>query len=282
MTTVSRSLTTPFPLPSTCSQLLDLVIADDLVRAIVARVPIHDLLPVALTCMRMWTACIERAKANQKQDGPLWTTLIVASASRVKWALGMGNIEPSEAWCKETAERGDLAMLQWLRVHLEPPCPWSETGCMSVAAAQGHLSVVQWLHEQGVPLPDACLATHFSAMHGHLAMVQWLHEQGAPLFVTDNFGNQPIHCAALHGHLAVVQWLHEQGMPLTVAGYQGRQPIHCAARRGHLAVVQWLHKQGVSLVVADSNGDQPIHHAALRGHLDTVQWLHEQGVPLPA
>jgi hypothetical protein len=97
----------------------------------------------------MWTACIERAKANQKQDGPLWTTLIVASASRVKWALGMGNIEPSEAWCKGTAERGDLAMLQWLRVHQEPPCPWSETGCMSIAAARGHLSVVQWLHEQG-------------------------------------------------------------------------------------------------------------------------------------
>ena len=232
--------------------MLDLI-DDDLVRAIVARVPIHDLLPVALTCTRMWTACIERAKANQKQDGPLWTTLIVASASRVKWALGMGNIEPSEAWCKGTAERGDLAMLQWLRVHQEPPCPWSETGCMSIAAARGHLSVVQWLHEQG-----------------------------APLLVADNFGDQPIHCAALHGHLAVVQWLHEQGVSLTGAGYKGRQPIHHAARRDQLAVVQWLHKQGVSLIVADSNGDQPIHHAALRGHLDTAQWLHDQGVPLPA
>ena len=96
---------------------------------------------------------------NQGQAGNLGRTKIVATFDagysmplNDKWALGMGNIEPSEAWCKGTAERGDLAMLQWLRVHQEPPCPWSEAGCMSIAAARGHLSVVQWLHEQGAPL----------------------------------------------------------------------------------------------------------------------------------
>ena len=52
---------------------------------------------------------------------------------------------------------------------------------------------------------------HCAAHSGHLAMVQWLHEQGVPLTPTDGIGLQPTHYAVAGGHLAVVQWLNDQG-----------------------------------------------------------------------
>jgi ankyrin repeat protein len=36
-------------------------------------------------------------------------------------------------------------------------------------------------------------------------VVQWLHEQGVPLTATTGDGWQPIHLAARFGHLAVVR-----------------------------------------------------------------------------
>ena len=193
------------------------LIDDDLIRAIVARVPNDDLLPVALTCTRMLAACMERAKAKQKQGGPLWTTCIVASVPRIKWALGVSDCKPSEAWFKASAERGDLATLQWFRAQA-PLYPWNETACMLKAAAHGHVSVLLWLHEQDVPLTvgenNGRQPMHVAASEGHLAVVQWLHEQGVSLVVADSNGDQPIHHAALRGHLDTVQWLHEQGVPL--------------------------------------------------------------------
>ena len=255
------------------------LIDDDLIRAIVARVPNDDLLPVALTCTRMLAACMERAKAKQKQGGPLWTTCIVASVPRIKWALGVSDCKPSEAWFKASAKRGDLATLQWFRAQA-PLYPWNETACMLKAAAHGHVSVLLWLHEQDVPLTvgenNGRQPMHVAASEGHLAVVQWLHEQGVPLAVTDDFGQQVIHFAALNAKLAVVQWLYEQGVLLTVTDNGGGQPIHHAAWRGHLDVVQWLYEQGVPLTETDENGEQPMHFAASEGHLDVVQWLHER------
>ena len=113
-------------------------------------------------------------------------------------------------------------------------------------------------------------------------MMQWLHEQGVPLNVADEDGDQPIHCAAGGGHLAIIQWLHERGVPLDVAGNDGTQAIHAAAVNGHLAIIQWLHERGVPLDVANTTDDgrQPIHYAAMFGQLAIIQWFHKRGVPL--
>ena len=80
-----------------------------------------------------------------------------------------------------------------------------------------------------------------AAEHGHLRILQFLQEYGVPLSCTHDGAVapwQPIHYAARNGHLAVVQWLHEQGVPLTATTGDGWQPIHLAARFGHLAVVR--------------------------------------------
>ena len=50
-----------------------------------------------------------------------------------------------------------------------------------------------------------------AAANGHLAVVQLLHRCGVPLSPYANNGRQPIHEAAAAGHLAVVQWLQQRG-----------------------------------------------------------------------
>ena len=72
---------------------------------------------------------------------------------------------------------------------------------------------VQRAHAHGLALnakgEDGGQAIHEAAFGGHLELVQWLHERGVPLDVTS--GIQPIDCALKNHHQAVVKWLRERG-----------------------------------------------------------------------
>ena len=252
-------------------------LSDDLLYAVAELVPSEDLLPTALTCVRMHDACIQRARLERAEGDPLWVTSITTSEQRVHWAVAMGAAPPTSKWCAAVAERGDLVMLKWLRAF---GAPWDDD-TVAAAAGHGHLEVLKYAHEQGLPLDapdeDGDQLIHEAAGKGHLAVMKWLHERGVPLDVANGEHAQPIHLAAMEGHLPVIQWLHEHGVALDAADDSGCQPIHDAAVDGHLAVVQWLHERGVPLDAAAVIGGQPIHFAAMHGQLDLVQWLHESG-----
>ncbi|EGZ14840.1 hypothetical protein PHYSODRAFT_333162 [Phytophthora sojae] len=73
---------------------------------------------------------------------------------------------------------------------------------MDDAAANGHLDVVKWLHENR---DEGCTsrAMDGAAIGGHLRVIQWLHEntsQGCTTGAMDG--------AAVYGYLDVVKWLH--------------------------------------------------------------------------
>ena len=179
--TRQRSASAATSAPTVC--LFDRL-SDDLLHAITELIPSEDLLPTALACRRMRDACIQRATHERKQGGPLWMTRITSSEQRVHWAVAMGAASPTSKWCAAVAERGDLIMLKWLRAF---GAPWDDD---TVAAAAGH---------------------------GHLEVLKYAHEQGLPLDAPDEDGDQLIHEAAGKGHLAVMKWLHERGVPLDVA-----------------------------------------------------------------
>ena len=57
---------------------------------------------------------------------------------------------------------------------------------------------------------DGSQAIHFAASNGHLSIIQWLHERGVPLDVIGD-GLQPIDFAVSNWQQAVVKWLRECG-----------------------------------------------------------------------
>jgi hypothetical protein len=65
--------------------------------------------------------------------------------------------------CAIAAAGGHLEVLQWAR---EQDCPWNHRTCMS-AAAGGHLEVLKWAREHGCDW--SVLTCHAAAQYGHLA-----------------------------------------------------------------------------------------------------------------
>ncbi|EGZ08861.1 hypothetical protein PHYSODRAFT_355892, partial [Phytophthora sojae] len=97
------------------------------------------------------------------------------------------------------AERGDLAMLQWLEelFYFE-----YSPRILDAAARGGYLEVVEFLHRQKAKCTTR--AMNGAAANGHLDVVEWLHinrKEGCAQTAMDG--------AAANGYLPVGQWLHE-------------------------------------------------------------------------
>lgn len=132
---------------------------------------------------------------------------------------------------------------------------------MDLAAANGHMDILQWLHDQRT---DVCTiaAMDKAAGAGHLDIVQWLHthrQEGCSYSAMDN--------AAAGGHMEVVDWLNlnrnEGCSSFAVAE---------AAANGHLDMLQYL-----SFIQQDRHSTRAVNSAANNGHLDVLQWLVETG-----
>ena len=72
---------------------------------------------------------------------------------------------------------------------------------------------------------------HRAASNGHLSVVQYLCEQGADKEARDDNGRTSLHFAAEEGHLPVVQYLCEQGADKEVKGRYGILGIIQVTRR---------------------------------------------------
>lgn len=123
------------------------------------------------------------------------------------------------------AENGFIAVLEYLSY----TCQEFTVTAMDLAAANGHLHVVQWLHENR---SEGCTtaAMDGAAEAGHLEVVEWLHENRSEGCTTAAMDG-----AAEAGHLLVVQWLDEyrrEGCSFNA--------FECAAIWGHLRVIDWL------------------------------------------
>ncbi|KAJ3105999.1 hypothetical protein HDU97_007183 [Phlyctochytrium planicorne] len=170
------------------------------------------------------------------------------------------------------ASGGHLDSLKFLDSTLSPSFTLSH---IARAASNGHLHVIEWLHEKiicGIPeikAPPSFLqfgmgpdhAMNHAARNGHLSVVQWLH-----INRTEGCSEHAMDGGAQNGHLEVVKWLHEN----RTEGCSKRA-MDGAAENGHLEIVKWLHEnrsEGCSVKAMDG--------AAQNGHLEVVKWLHEK------
>ncbi len=102
---------------------------------------------------------------------------------------------------------------------------------MDVAAENGHLHVVRWLHDNWTK-GCSVLAMNSAAENGHLPVVRWLHDNRH-----EGCSKDAMNLATINGHLDVVRWLHgnrDEGCP--------REAMYDAAWNDHWPVARWLHE----------------------------------------
>lgn len=129
---------------------------------------------------------------------------------------------------------------------------------MNYAAANGHLDIVKWLHENGT---EGCTtdAMNQAAANGHLEVVKWLHEnrkEGCTVVAMDY--------ASANGHFEVVKWLFENNVVKC-----RQRALDSAAKHGRYEIVKFLIQHGMSAT------SKTLETASKGGHLDVVKYLIE-------
>ena len=111
-----------------------------------------------------------------------------------------------------------------------------------LAARQGHLIVMQWMHLQAdkfdIPQPEMSTLLNEATKYGQLHIVQWLAEQGCNLYQLTHRNYNALTLAAEGGHLEVVKWLAEQGCNLDQLDDFNGNALPLAAQGGYLEVVK--------------------------------------------
>jgi hypothetical protein len=105
---------------------------------------------------------------------------------------------------------------------------WSDGSLSRMAATNGQLRVLQYLHKVRYPL---CKGICYCAAEvGHLNCLQYAHEHGCPWDAGTCF------VAAEGGHLDCLQYAHEHGCPWDA------DTCAIAANGGHLDCLQYVHE----------------------------------------
>jgi hypothetical protein len=153
--------------------------------------------------------------------------------------------EPAPRNLTAAARRGDLAAV---RVFLDAGANLDErtigfTSALHAACAEGHLEIAKLLHSRGAKLfadgePFSCI--YFAAGKGHIDIVRWGLDAGLPV----KKAAAALAAAAGEGRYEVVKLLLERGVnqadPMARRGVDGHTPAEFARRMGFTALAKFM------------------------------------------
>ncbi|XP_058699354.1 CARD- and ANK-domain containing inflammasome adapter protein-like [Poecile atricapillus] len=115
---------------------------------------------------------------------------------------------------------------------------------------------------------------HVAAAHGHLSIMEYLLSRGARTGVKDGKGRTALHRAAEKGHGGAVQVLLRGGASMHAVDMEGKTPLHWAAENNHSHILKMLLKEEAR---SCRNQHNFLHMAALRDETTLAKMLLEAG-----
>jgi ankyrin repeat protein len=148
------------------------------------------------------------------------------------------------------------------------------------AAAVGDLSRVQEIlsvHTESANAfsPDGFPVVALAAAFGHLEVVQFLAERGADInaISTNGTGYTALTGAVANGHSSIVAFLLQQGANANHRYAAGYSPLLTAAANGHLEIIKLLLSHGADPHATTSDGKSPLDLSTERHHLEVATFL---------
>lgn len=211
---------------------------------------------------------------------------------RVPLARWQASLTSEALWAASIGDLRSIRRLHDGRVNLQAG-DYDKRSPMHLAAAEGHLEVLEFLLEHGVnpnqpdrwgglPLDDAVFG-------GHKACEDLLTSHGArrgeiehaasngPSDATNDYGDgdavAELLWAATNGDMAGLRRLVAQGVPVSAADYDGRTALHLAAAENKLDAVRYLVAHGHPVNVRDRWNATPLDEARREGAEEVVRLL---------
>ncbi|XP_023717827.1 putative ankyrin repeat protein RF_0381 [Cryptotermes secundus] len=164
-----------------------------------------------------------------------------------------------------------------------------------LAASMGHVSIVEWLIENGISMEiinkEGHTPLHRAAFRGKIRVVKLLLKKGADVNIrtknkernTENIDHlNAFDCAAMVGGLRCLKVLLIGNTVKSGGNKYGDFPIHFAAAYGHLDVVDWLIDRGSAVDIRNNMGSTPLINASWGGHCNVARMLLDRGADVNA
>ena len=132
-----------------------------------------------------------------------------------------------------------------------------------------------------------CTPLHVAAANGHLSVVEYLFQQGADINAVDSHGQTPLYYAVIVGQEPVISFLCKNNALVDKATPDQETPLHIAAYSGRCAIAQTLLQFKANIESQNSQGQTPLLKAIEMNQQKMAQLLLDRkaqvdcGNPLP-
>ncbi len=211
---------------------------------------------------------------------------VLALAGFILLILPLISFQTSNDDIFDAAKQGDLAKVQALvgkNPELVKAKDQNQRTPLYIAAAEGHLNIVEYLIEKGADV-NAWNNAHqnpllSAAYYGHSEIVNLLLEKGAEFKEQDIYGRNVLHYPAREGYPKVVEILVKKGLDINQEDRGGVTPLRFAIERGHTEIID-IFITLKALDVESDLGRKSLHFAASNGHKNIVDLLIAKGASI--
>jgi ankyrin repeat protein len=158
----------------------------------------------------------------------------------------------------------------------------SEYTPLWAAGENGHAEIVQLLIGHGAQLSGVSeMALSMAAAEGHESVVATLLENGCDIEERDSEGQVPIHHACLNGRADMFKFLVSRGADVFAKDIYDRTSLAMAAESGAADIVSWMLSKGADVNGTDCFGTTAFDLAQWFGHFDVLRILVDHGAKDP-
>lgn len=152
---------------------------------------------------------------------------------------------------------------------------------LTCAAKAGDLNSIKDLVDQGANLNepsdyDGKTSLHLAAAEGHVNVVQYLLLHGASYFVRDRRGRTPLFDAIRNKNSRIVDMLISSGANFDQDNMEVARELSIAATDNDVERLRLWLRCNVNMNISDLEGRSPLHVAVLKGNKEAVKFLVEE------